>query len=180
MTAMEISCLCVAGVGLLIILIAIPFFSRARALKKNCTETTTGIVIKHRIGGSDNGRSVAPVVEYCVNGKKYRAYRHYRGVVAVKKITPKMNELFGQNDGFYISKNDRFHLNATGVYHNYREMGERVWPKGSELPVVYNPEKPKQGFVEKVVVISDIVGFVLTGVGAGLLLLSVLIFMLIG
>ena len=48
-----------------------------------------------------------------------------------------------------------------------QEMGERAWPKGSELPVVYNPEKPRQGFVEKVVVISDIVGIVIVSAGAG-------------
>ena len=180
MTALEISCLCVAGVGLLMILIAIPFFCRARRLKKNCTATTTGKVVKYKIGGGDNAHSVAPVVEYYVNNKKYKAYRHYRGVVSVQKITPKVSELFGQNDCFYISKNDKFHLNATGVYHNYQEMGERAWPKGSELPVVYNPEKPRQGFVEKVVVISDIVGIVFVSAGAGFMLLAGLAFRLLG
>jgi len=179
MTALEISCICIMGVGLLTALVSVPFFTRARALKKNCTATTTGKVIKYKIGGGDNGRSVAPVVEYFVNGKKYKAYRHYRGVVAVKKITPKISELFGQNDSFYISGNDKFHFNAIGAYHNYRAIGERVWPKGSELPVVYNPEKPKQGFVEKVVVISDIVGIILAGMGAGLIFLSALILMLL-
>lgn len=180
MTAMEISCLCVAGVGLLTALISLPFFSRARALKKNCIATTTGKVVKYRIGGGDNARSVAPVAEYYVDGKKYKAYRHYRGVVSVNKITPKVSELFGQNDCFYISKKDKFHINTTGVYHNYKAIGERAWPIGSELPIVYNPEKPKQGFVEKVVVISDIVGIVLISVGGGLMLVAGIMFLLFG
>lgn len=179
MTALEISCLCVAGVGLLIALISVPFFLRAAALKKNCTAETTGKVVKYRIGGGDNGRSVAPVVKYQVNGRNYKAYRHYRGIVSVKKITPKISELFGQNDSFYISAKDKFCINTTGVYHDYRKIGERVWPIGTELPVVYNPNKPKQGFVEKVVVTGDIVGIVLVSVGSGLMLLAGIIFGLI-
>lgn len=119
MTAIEISCICVAGAGFLIVLISLPFFFRKMALKKNCTAKTVGTVIKHRISGGDNGRSVAPVVEYQVDGKKYKAYRHYRGVVSVKTIKPKLSELFGQNDDFYISDKDKFYIRTTGIYHDY-------------------------------------------------------------
>ena len=49
---------------------------------------------------------------------------------------------------------------------------------GSKVPVVYNPKNPKQGFVEKVVVISDIAGIVLLCVGGGFLALAGLFYIL--
>lgn len=179
MTAIMISCICVGGVGLLIALISIPFFAKAINLKKNCVAHATGTVIKYKYSGGSNGRSVAPVVEFEVDGEKYNAHRHYRGVIStrVRNINP--NEMLGQTDSIMITDKDKFRVNLSGIYHNYERLGKSAWPLGSSMPVVYNPKKPKQAFVEKVVVLSDIVGIVLLSVGAGFILLATLMFFLL-
>lgn len=174
MTPDLIGGIAVAGAGVVFIILSIFFFRRNSYFKKHCTATTTGKVIKYKFGGKSGAHWVSPLVEFYVDGKKYKAYRHYKGVVSVHapKIDP--GSFIGKGDSFFISKNDMFHINTSGSIHNYRKMGEETWPIGTELPVVYNPEKPKQAFVEKVVTINNIAGICFLCCGAGFILLGVL------
>ncbi len=179
MNDLTISCICVAGAGLLLAIISIPFFLHKRAVIKNCSEETKGRVVKYRFGGSGNLSSVAPVVEFDVNGKTFKAYRHYRAVSCKRKSTFDPNELFGQSDSFYISEKDVFHISTKGVLINYKKLAEEKWPLGTEMTVVYNPRKPRQAFVEKVVVISDIVSIVLLSCGCGIMAVAGIAYMLL-
>lgn len=179
MNGLTISCICIAGAGLLLAIISIPFFLHKKAVSKNCTEKTKGKVVKYRFGGSGNLSSVAPVVEFNVNGRTFKAYRHYRAVSSKWQLTLNPNELFGQSDCFYISEKDIFHVNTKGVLHNYKKFAEEKWPLGSEMTVVYNPRKPRQAFVEKVVVISDIAGIGLLSCGCGTTAIAGIAYMLL-
>lgn len=185
MNDLTISCICIAGAGLLLAIISIPFFLHKKAVSKNCTEKTKGKVVKYRFGRGGNQSSIAPVVEFDVNGKTFKAYRHYRAVSSRRSVsfqwqlTLNPNELFGQSDCFYISEKDIFHINTKGVFHNYKKLAEGKWPLGSEMTVVYNPRKPRQAFVEKVVVISDIVGIGLLSCGCGMIAIAGIAYMLL-
>lgn len=165
----------VGAVGLLIILMSIPFFAHRKNLKKNCTAEAMGTVVKYRYSGGSGRVSVAPKVEFDVDGKTYKAYRHYKGVSSVQKKTIDPKKFLGQQDYFYIGNNDIFYINTAGVMHDYKKLGEQVWPIGTKLPVKYNPNKPKQAFVEKVVTTSGIVGICLCGVGALLIAIAALV-----
>lgn len=176
MTGTTIACISVAGAGLLTALLSLLFFMRAKMLKERCTARAAGTVIGHRFNRTnESGVSFAPVVEFMVNGRIYKARRHYRGL-AVKRITG----ADAQQESFYISEKDVFHLNIAGNAHNYRMMAEEAWPLGSELPVLYDPQKPKRAFVEKVVTASGTVGIVLLCIGAGLILLAGVFFLIFG
>lgn len=174
MTPALIGSLSVIGAGIIFMIISIPFFMNNKKLKKNCTATTTGKVIKYRFSGKSGAHSIAPVVEFVVDGKKYKAYRHYKAVSSVSRSAVGIDEITGKKDAFYISDNDVFHINTVGSFHNYKKLGEEKWPIGSELNVVYNPNKPKQAFVEKVVTIGNIAGIVLLSCGALFILLGIL------
>ncbi len=171
MNDLTISCICVAGAGLLFAIISIPFFLRKKAVSKNCTEKTKGKVVKYRFAGGDNLSSIAPVVEFDVNGRTFKAYRHYRGVSFKRKST--------LDDSFYISEKDVFHVSTKGVSINYKKLAGEKWPLGTEMTVVYNPRKPRQAFVEKVVVISDIVGIGLLSCGCGMIAIAGIVYMLL-
>ncbi len=177
MTATTIVCIAIAGAGLLIAIISLPLFMRKEKLVKSCTVITEGTVIKYRYGGGDNAHSVAPVVEYEVDGKKYKAYRHYRGVSKKKSRVDTTLNTFSGGTEFYVSEKDVFCIVSRGSIINYNIFKEK-YPLGSSLPVLYNPKKPKQGFVEKVVTISDIAGIVLLCVGLGLMVLAGLFYLI--
>ncbi len=179
MNELTISCICLAGAGLLLAIISMPFFLHKKAVRKNCTEKTKGKVVKYRFGGSGNLSSVAPVAEFDVNGRTFKAYRHYRAVSSKWQSTLDPNELFGQSDCIYISEKDIFHINAKGALTNYKKLAEEKWPLGSEMTVVYNPRKPRQAFVEKVVVISDIAGIILLSGGCGIMVIAGIAYMLL-
>ena len=169
MTAIIIACTSIAGAGLLTALISVAFFIHAKTLKEKCTAQTTGTVIEHKFNRTnESGVSFTPIVEFMVNGRIYKAHRHYRGL-AVKRIT---NPAASQQDSFFISEKDVFHINTVGKSYNYKAMAEEAWPLGSRLPVLYDPAKPKRAFVEKVVTLSNIVGIVLLSVGGGLIVLA--------
>lgn len=174
MTPIMISCISVGGAGVLVMLISVLFFQRAMTKKKCCPAQTMGTVISYKSSKGKQNPWISPVVEYYVDGERYTAYRHYKGVVASKR-TNMSSESFCD---FYISKNDWFHKSSNGTSAYYSMAAMEKWPKGTQLPVVYNPQKPKQAYVEKVVVVSDIVGIVLLSVGFALVIIAGLIFFL--
>lgn len=176
MTELMISCIAVGGAGFLIALISIPFFMNSVRLKKKCCAKTMGTVIDYKYKRG-NETSIAPLTEFWIDGKQYIAYRHYKGVVSTKKISLS-NNMKEQSCSFYISDNDWFHKRQNGSVANYSMVAKEKWPIGMELPVVYNPKKPKQAYVEKVVVSSNIVGIVLVSVGAALMAIAGVIFIL--
>ena len=178
MDAQTISCMVIAGVGIGLILLSIPFFLRRKKLTMKCSERTTGKVIDYYVKrNGDMGSSIAPIVEYVVNGKTYKAHRRYKGIKSVKKIPLKESENTEQSS-FYISKNDWFCKTQNGQVVNLSFQAKEMWPIDSEMPVLYNPDKPKQAYVEKIVVLSNIVGIVLASVGAGFVLLAGIVFMI--
>lgn len=172
MNAQIISCTCIGIVGILFIILSVPFFLKQKRLEKNCSNKIVGKVIKYKFLGSNNARSISPVVKYTIDGKEYTAYRHYKKIVSTNKYVLNTNEMLGEKDSFYIL-DDVFYINTKGFYHNYKSLAEKNWPIQSELTVLYNPKNPKQGFVEKVVTISRTIGMVFLFVGLLFIILSV-------
>ena len=179
MTALTVSCIVVGGVGLLIAFMSLLFFRHTVCLKRKCSAHAMGTVIDYRRSKGSTESSIAPVAEFRVDGDTYTAYRHYKGVVSSRKVSSLSNDSAEEEDyGFYISDSDWFHKYNKGAFAYYSMMAKEKWPIGMEIPVVYNPRKPKQAYVEKVVTVSNIVGIVLLSVGAGVALLAGLIFIL--
>ena len=126
MTATAIVCTAIAGAGILMILISIPLFLRKKTVIGKCTAETEGTVVKYRYGGGDGAHSVSPVAEYEVDGRKYKAYRHYRGVSRRKKRadTP-FNEFSGGTE-FVISEKDLFCITNSSNIINYNSFKENI------------------------------------------------------
>lgn len=179
MSAGLIGGIAIAGAGVIFCLISIPFLLREQALIRNCIGTTTGKVVKYRRGSGGGTGWVSPLVEFEVDGKKYHAYRHYKGVVRPVVSKPMIDPATGKYLPFYIDEKERFHmliyrLDVMPYPESYerKTVGE-IWPIGSEMVVVYNPNKPKQAFVEKVVSLSKIAGICLLCCGLGYIALGV-------
>ena len=159
MNAQIISFVCIGIVGIVFIILSIPVFLRQKKLEKDCSKKITGKVIKYKYFGSNNAISISPVVKYTIDGKEYNAYRHYKKIVSTNKYASNVNEMLGEKDSFYIL-DDVFYINTKGLYHNYKQLAEKMWPIGTKLTVLYNPQNVKQGFVEKVITNYEIVGII--------------------
>ncbi len=170
MSATEIACISIAGAGLLFMLISIPFFLREKALKKKCISQTVGRVFKYKRCGGDNNHYYSPMAEFEVDGRIYKAYRHFKSFSKVKVANSFSDKNYAE---LVVTPKDRLHMHIRtgqgGVVHS---LVAEKWPMGSEVPVIYNPAKPKQAFVEKVVTVSNVAGIVLLSCGGGLLLLA--------
>ena len=179
MTALMISCIAVGGTGVFFALLSILFFTHEKRVVKRCSAKTMGNVIDYKRSFGSSETTIAPVAEFYVDGIQYTAYRHYRGVVASKKVTS-ADKPETLTSSFYISDNDWFHKFQNGPVADYGMQARKKWPLGSELPVVYNPNKPEQAYVEKVVVKTKIAGIVLLSVGAVIALIAGLMFLILG
>ena len=173
MTGPEIACISIAGAGLLLIVMSLFFFAHGKRIKRSCTASVTGKVVTYRYAGHDSGRTVAPVVEYEVNGMLYRAYRRYKGVVRTHRNSADKSEC-----EVFVSERDVLHINCVGMSVSIREAVENKWPLGSDMTVFYDPDAPKRGFVEKVVVLSTVAGIVLLCVGLGMMALAGLFYLI--
>ncbi len=180
LTATAIACISIVGAGFLVALISVPFLAHACKIKSRCKAKTTGMVVEYKYKRNQNTMCVAPVVEFFVNGTAYKAYRHYKGVAVSKRSLVKSDEQSGENNKMYISENDFFHIKMVGCHHDYDKLAQEKWPLGSEMQVIYNPEKPEQAFAEKVVLASNTAGKVLAIVGGGLIALAGLFYLIFG
>lgn len=123
-----------------VILIGIGVWLKTRTTKKfnRCTAKTVG-----EVSGYDaRGDGVYwPYVEYEVNGSVYKGKLIYRAIVQKKSLTYKgavvTSDKFAQN--LHIKRNSAFSRNPM----------EEIFPVGSPLDVYYNPDKPKENYVQR-------------------------------
>lgn len=160
----------VGGVGVLLLLAGITVKVVQSRKNRRCTEKTTGTVVKHKFYGKGN---MCPVIEYSVNGKEYRARKKFKGIKTVKisGLLPIKSDAYEDEKGWLNVK--------TGSAANYRVLAEKLWPCGSVMTVYYNPEKPKECYVERPVY-GGIVPVIFVATGIGTMVISVLIFFLMG
>ena len=160
--------------GILFFLIGLFLRVSCQRKQQNCTQMTTGEVVGYRY---PNG-APAPVVEYQVEGQTYRAVRHYRGVITLTTRNP-LREWQGEGSTqFYVDEKEIAHIRQRGGFANLQAVGEQVYPMGSTLDIYYNPEKPKEAFVERIPQKGSLTGLVFLWTGVGLAALGVLLYLL--
>ena len=172
-TAFLFMIMTIGGTGLFIMITGFLILIFEKHKKKNCTATAEGVVVKY----SFSNNTPAPIVEYEVEGIKYRKKRYFRGVVRKTKQLS-FKDFDQKNNSIYIDEKDVIHINS-GVIMNLRKEAERMYPIGSTLTVFYSPKKPKQAYVEKIPSKSSILGIIYIWVGLGNIALSIIISMLV-
>lgn len=153
---------------LAIILIATGIVYQIIATNKlnRCTTKTVGEVS----GYNARGNGVWwPIVEYEVNGAVYKSKLVYRAVAQVSGPTYKGSQItsdkFAQT--LRIKRNSFFSRNPM----------EELFPVGSVLDVYYNPDKPKESYVQRKP--KTIMPHVFLGVGFLIAALAVLMYFVI-
>jgi len=162
--------LSIGGVGLLFITIGLIIVIAQKKKTKRCTKITTGYVKRNRYRGKG---IIFPMVEYQVENKIYTVARKYRGYVS--KINLGIPEGVDKEIGAYISSNDVVH-----TYHcGYMNIANKLWPIGTEMKVYYNPNKPKEAFVEKIPTRIPLLTVVYFWVGLGMIAFGFLMMALV-
>ena len=158
------------GIGLLLILAGVIARNNLKKKIRACTEQAEGVVKKHKFPG--NGR-MYPVVEYCVNGRCYKAKKDFYGVKTVKVSgipVPVQTDAYEDEKGWLCVK--------MGAVASLRQLAEQMWPIGSKMTVFYDPNKPKKCYVERPLSKSFFISALILS-GVIFILLSILVFFLI-
>lgn len=167
MKAIALQELCiVGGLGLLFCALGVLFILLQNSKKKKCKQCIEGTVVKYSFPG--DGR-VAPVVEYSVDGKQYRAKRKFRGYITVQNPSKQydMNEA-------HVTDKDYLYLPQKPIF-PLKKIAENLWPVGSSMPVYYKKSNPKCAYVEKIPQGVPSVSWIFIFSGLGLMILSVLV-----
>lgn len=90
---------------------------------------------------------IAPVVMYEVMGKRYLQKRKFRAIVSIKNfLTIKDLEI---ESHVCLDDDDILHVHG-GAVNNYKPYLSRMYPMGSKVNVYYDPNKPKNSYVERI------------------------------
>ncbi|WP_219968132.1 DUF3592 domain-containing protein [Streptococcus gordonii] len=112
-------------------------FARRKILS---TERVDGIVV----GYAYAKQVIPPIVEYIVDGKAYKRQLEYCWTVV--KSAPWLNRKAVADTLDLLSENLVISRNSIVSYTN---VLEEAFPKGSTMTVWYNPQNPKESYVER-------------------------------
>ncbi|OZG59098.1 hypothetical protein BTIS_0251 [Bifidobacterium tissieri] len=144
--------------GLPLIIVGLVIIAHQRNKIQRCVAVTTGWVVDYKYGND----CVCPILGYQANGRNYKITRKFRGIITTTKITPTNPYV---DSGAYVSDKDVLHLKA-GMVTNYRAVAERLWPKGTAMPVYYDPENPSRAFAQRIPNYTPILAIILLAIGA--------------
>lgn len=139
------------------------FFGKNRR-SKLCTQHTLGTVVKYSVNSTR-----APVVEYIVEGQKYRKALKYTAVITTSNpfnsVKTTAEDLLAPK--LRIRSNSAISFNT---------LMKDTFPLGSQMNVYYRPDKPKEAFVERYA--KDYLGTIFL-IGAGTTLFTAILLSII-
>jgi hypothetical protein len=117
------------------------YISKRFARRKNLsTERVDGIVV----GYAYAKQVIPPIVEYIVDGVAYKRQLEYRWTVV--KSAPWMSRKAVADTPDLLDENLVISRNSIVSYTN---VLEEAFPKGSIMTVWYNPQNPRESYVER-------------------------------
>lgn len=161
----------VGGLGVILALSGVIINIVAKRQSKLCTKLTEGIVIQYGFPGE--GR-MYPIVEYFVDGTCYETRKKFRGV-KTKKISGLLP--IQVQSKAYEDEQGWLHVKI-GPIANLRQLAEQLWPIDSKMTVYYNPNNPKNCYVDRPIS-ESVTSMVFVLMGMVTIILSVLVFFLI-
>lgn len=160
----------VGGLGAILVLLGVIINITVKRRNQLCTKQTDGIVKQYGFPGNER---MYPIVEYFVNGTCYKTKKKFRGVKTTKisgLSIPVKSKAYEDEKGWLHVK--------IGAIANLRELAEQLWPIDSKMTVYYNPNNPKNCYIDRPISKSfATMMFIITGMAT--ILLSVLLFFLI-
>lgn len=158
--------------GLVILILGYIFYCYDKKKRKNCISMTHGQVIDYRF----YHQAPEPIAEYEVAGIKYKKARKFRAVIQIGKGFSLKN-LNPNSYDIYVDEKDVIHI-KTGVLFNMKRAARELYPLGSSINIFYNPDNPKQAYVERIPEGNSIIGILFMYVGLGFIVLGTIIFMI--
>lgn len=130
--------LIVASIPILFIILTIWFYKKDWLIRNKSTENVLGTIVSYSYNGTK-----APVVEYFVNGKKYKNILRYSYVSRVSTPFNSIDTSAKDNvlhTKLRLKENSMLSINT---------IMEENFPLGSQMEVYYNPRKPKLSYIQR-------------------------------
>ncbi len=160
----------IAGLGLLALGVA--FLVMYAIMGRRFDAVAEGTVIKHlKYSTPDklkNGVFTRPIVEYEVNGKKYRVDHRFKRYILHK--TPRGG---GEEDRYEIDDKYRLHYYREREFGGRSDIAGQLFPVGSTLKVHYMSGKPQKAYCGVPAIRYRMDGIVFSVIGIAVLILGI-------
>ncbi|MGX7395453.1 DUF3592 domain-containing protein [Carnobacterium mobile] len=140
-----------AAVTVLFLTLGMWLYLKNQRIKNNSVDHVLGKVV-----GYSANQSRAPIVEYEVNGRKYKSTLRYSAVITTSST---FNPVKSEIKGDLLATKLRIRNNSVM---SVNTIMQESFPIGSRMNVYYNPDKPKESFVERFA--PSYVGMIFMGV----------------
>ena len=150
--------------GFVLLLLGIIFYFKGKSLEKNCISLANGRITRYTLWNSNGVRF--PIVEYYVDGIKYKSRLKYKAIITTMKSG--LNNIEVKDD---IS-NQTLRVKRSPIVYSVNIFEEK-YPIGSEIPVYYNPKNPKKSYVLRYP--GTVLPLVFNLTGLGIMLIAVII-----
>ncbi len=134
--------------GTVLLFIAFKVYYKYLVLQKKCTERTEGIVKKYTMVsyGGENSNIHLPIVQYMVDGKKYKVVGpEYKVYITLTKES--LNE---KNEMEHTEKDNQIMMvnRKENAFISIKENPiKKMYPIDSTVDVYYDPQNPKLSYV---------------------------------
>ena len=131
--------------GIVLIIISFSNFYKYIIQKKKCTSSVLGEVIRYT-----SNTPPLPKVLYMINGKKYKVTGpRFRAIITEESVTP-FNSFAGSVNS-YVDEKMRLHvcINRNIFGSVVKTPLELFYPIGMKVNVFFDPNNPKNAFVER-------------------------------
>lgn len=147
--------------GIILLFLGIIFYIKGKRTEKNCISMANRTVTRYTLWNSNGLRF--PIVEYYVDGIKYKNRLKYKATIV--SINRKLEN--PEVKGNILDKTLRVRYNS-GIY-RYNVLEDK-FPIGSEMTVYYNPKNPKKSYVLRypgtvLPLVFNLTAFGLTAIG---------------
>lgn len=134
--------------GAVLLYLAVGVFSRYLTMEKRCTAKTTGVVRTYTFAahGPEDSAVHLPVLRYTVEGKSYKVVgpvpAHYASKSSASPFAHgQAHQEQTPHGGLYTARTENAFVRV-----RKNPMAEQ-YPIGAELPVFYDPLRPKHAYV---------------------------------
>lgn len=149
--SMLIPVLILGGLGLLFLVLGIAFLASGKRNMRRCTQRVTGVVTDAKY--VDNDGMCVPVISYVVEGREYQFPKRFAGYVTSNRpaLDPnaRSSAWVSSRNVLHVQHVTNFGRGLDGLVDaTNRDLVLGLFPIGTPMPVLYDPEDPAKAYVE--------------------------------
>jgi len=136
-----------SAIAILFLAMAFGFKMTGLRKKQRCSKVVKGKVVSYSAVSKSSAYVRLPIVEYEVDGEKYRITGPQYNYTTVTVSSPFIKETTQEYTTDLYSQVFRVKIKRNAFFSSLKNPMATLFPLGSEIDVFYDPDKPRRAYV---------------------------------